>query len=135
MSETNGPKDPLTHSSHFTCLIYNPHHDSRLCHINLSRPTQIIAIPISARAAYTGRLLDIIDVRPGWTTTLSLSTATRAAASNWRPVADFRCIAAQRSGKSAYPPQPEDEEGPCDRADDDTCNSPAADCAWAVSAA
>ena len=134
------PNDQLTHSSHFTCLMYNPHHDSRLHdsrlrHINLGRPAQIIAIPISACAAYTSRLLDIIDVRSG-RTTLSPSATTRAAASNWRLVADVRCIAAApRSGKSEYSPQPEDEEGSCDRTDDDTCNPPATDCAWAVIAA
>lgn len=67
---------------------------------------------------------------------MSPSATTRAAASNWSPVADVRCIAAApRSGKSEYSPQPEDEEGPCDRTDNDTRNPTAADCAWAALAA
>ena len=126
----------LIRQDHCTSLIYSLHHGSGLRQINLSRPSQIIMIPIPARTAYSSRLLDIVDICRGRTAALSLSAATRAAASNWGPVADVRRIAtAPCSGKSEYSPQPEDEEGPCDGADNDTRNSAAGDRAWAIIAA
>lgn len=132
MANTNEPTPAIPQ----VLCIFPTNHGSGFRHINLSWSAQIIAIPIPACAAYTSRLLDIVHVGRGRAAALSLSAATRAAASNWRPVADVRCIApAPRTGKSEYSPQPKNEEGPCDRADNDTRDPTAADCAWAVIAA
>lgn len=63
---------------------------------------------------------------------MSPSTGLGAAANNRGLVDDLGRIILPHAGKSEYSPQPQDQEGPCDRADNDTRNPTAGDCAWAV---
>lgn len=94
---------------------------------NLRRPPHIIAIP--PRTA--PRLFDVVRIRP---TSPSLSAAPRRPRDR-RAIPDIRfAAAAPGSGELAYSPQPQEQQGAGDRADDYSCDCAAGDCTWAAGA-
>lgn len=101
----------------------SPSTGSRISQINLSRPTQIITIPVPPR---TRRLLNIVNISSRTTTALSPTATARTTAGNGWSVSDVRLVAtAPRTRQAAYTPQPEEQECACDRADDNACYSSA----------
>lgn len=82
--------------------------------VHLLRSPHIVTIPSRTR-----RLLNVVDIRAA----AASSSATARRLRDGRAVAHVRLTTATPgTGQSAYTPQPQDEQGPGDRADDDSGN-------------